>query len=480
MDGRLIVNPEYRNGRTPLNQRIPLRIAAFLVACGGGLAAVRPAPVLSQADEEFWRDQARRIVDSARLPKGGASGPWRNTTPYDLHVPGGNMGYPAFWVRDSVMMLGDDFISAAELEGWIRLIVSGLKGPRDWTVRPGVVVPACSVPDHINFDGLPIFYPGFYDREDKQGGPPWGKYPPLDDAYYFIRAVHDHWKMTGSLRLFNAALNMSFGRERLADLCEKIYRVPSSDPATGIVTAGDVDTENAKDWGFSDAESKSGKLLFPSVLKFAAAVRLAELFDADREPAKAKFYRDDAARLKAAIPATFFRAAADGTEGWLHSATGVGDQPDVWGSAFAVFCGAVDEPTARKVAAALTRAFREKTAVREGCVRQIPTTDKLNGGGWQISIAKTGTYQNGGYWGTPTGWMIAAIATVDPQAAADMARDFVRFLRDHRRADGTAEAWEWFNPDTGERNNPLYVATVALPYLSLKEAGLLNERSRRP
>jgi hypothetical protein len=55
-----------------------------------------------------------------------------------------------------------------------------------------------------------------------------------------------------------------------------------------------------------------------------------------------------------------------------------------------------------------------------------------------------------------------------------MAQAYVRFLRDNLRPDGMAEAWEWFNPDTGARNNPLYVATVALPYLSMKEAGLLK------
>ena len=458
-----------------MNIKTPLIALGIILSMSGPAAAGESSPVLSRADEAFLKDQARRIVDSARLAKGASSGTWRNTTPYDLHVPGGNMGYPAYWVRDSVMMLGGDFISAAEVEGWIRLIVSTLRGPRPWTVRPGVIVPAYAVPDHVNFNGLPIFYPGNYEVGDKQGGPPWGKYPPLDDPFYFITAVYEHWRLTGSLKLFEALLKTSFGEERLADLCEKIYLVPPEDPATGIVWAGEVETENAKDWGFSDAESKSGKLLFPSLLKFQAAGRLALLFDAAGQPAKARAYRDRAARLKTAVPATFFRAAAGRDEGWLHSATGVGNQPDIWGSAFAVFCGALDAPAAGGVARALTRAFRDKTGIRAGCVRQIPTTDGLNRGGWQVSIAKTGTYQNGGYWGTPSGWTIAAIASVDARAAAEMAGDFVRTWRSHLRPDGMTEAWEWSDPDTGACNNPLYVATIALPYLSLREAGLLTK-----
>jgi hypothetical protein len=462
-----------------VNNKAPLAALSLILSLFIPLAARERGPVLNRADEAFLKDQARRVVDSARLAKGGSSGKWRNSTPYDLHVPGGNMGYPAFWVRDSIMMLGGDFISQAELEGWIRLIVSTLRGPREWTVRPGVVVPPYAVPDHVNFDGLPIFYPGNYETGDKQGGPPWGKYPPLDDHFYFITAVYEHWRMTGSPALFKSRMKTTFSEERLADLCEKIYRVAPADPAGGMITAGDVEKENAKDWGFSDAESKSGKLLFPTVLKFQAAGRLARLFDAAGEPAKARIYRDDAARIKAAIPNVFFHAAPGGGEGWLHSATEVGNQPDVWGSALAVSCGAVEGAIARSVALALARSWREKTGVRAGCVRQILTSDTLNQGGWQISIAKTGTYQNGGYWGTPSGWAIAAIATIDPSAAAGMARDFVRYWQAHMRPDGTTEAWEWSNPDTGESNNPLYVATIALPYLSLKEAGLLNERGER-
>ena len=62
----------------------------------------------------------------------------------------------------------------------------------------------------------------------------------------------------------------------------------------------------------------------------------------------------------------------------------------------------------------------------------------------------------------------------DQAAATDLAREYVQFLRNNMRPDGMTQAWEWINPDTGDRANPLYVASVALPYISLKEAGLLN------
>ncbi len=80
-------------------------LGAAVLAAAIPLPAVRVVlPVLSRLDTAFLRDQARRIVESASRASGQTRGRWRNPTPYTLHVPGGNMGYPASWVRDAVMI----------------------------------------------------------------------------------------------------------------------------------------------------------------------------------------------------------------------------------------------------------------------------------------------------------------------------------------------------------------------------------------
>ena len=448
----------------------------LLGAAGVACTSSRRAPETVQTDDEFFEDQARRIVDSARLGAGQTVGKYRNQTPYDIHVPGGNMGYPAYWPRDSVMMLGGDFISAKEVADWIRLMCSTIRSPEAWQVRPGVTVPAYAVPDHINFNGIATYWPGNYEMGDKQGGYPLGNTPPLDDNFYFVTAVYEHWKLAGDLRLFGSAVRTFSREEKLVDVCEKVYRMPATDPATGLVFADGKPGETPRDWGFCDGIPKNGKYLFTSVLKFVAAQQLAEIFEASGDSAKAESYRNDAARIKKNLAPTFFHASPGDSEGWLHSTTGVGNQPDVWGSAFALFSDVVDDATAQKVSRALVRAFRERTAVRQGCVRQILTTDPVNHGGWEGVKGPAVAGQNGGYWGTATGWYIAAMHKSDPTAASDMTKEFIQFMRSNMRTDGMTEAWEWFNPDTGGRNNPLYVATVALPYLSLKKAGLVHTR----
>ena len=182
---------------------------------------------------------------------------------------------------------------------------------------------------------------------------------------------------------------------------------------------------------------------------------------------------NDAHLIRKSIPVTFLRPSKDGKEAWLDSATEIGRQPDVWGSAYAVYSGAVDSATAAKVGRALVRGYREKTAVKLGCIRSVLSNDAANPRGWQKTLSAPGVYQNGGYWGTPVGWYLVAMHQNDPGAAAEMARDYIGFLRNYRRPDGLAESWEWFNPETGRNANPLYVATVGLPYGCLREAGLI-------
>ena len=76
--------------------------AGWLLGLGYAYSAERTNNrLLSDSDEAFLADQARRICASAELKPGQSNGGWRNATPYTLHIPGGNMGYPAYWVRDS-------------------------------------------------------------------------------------------------------------------------------------------------------------------------------------------------------------------------------------------------------------------------------------------------------------------------------------------------------------------------------------------
>ena len=456
---------------------IMIRTAYLLTAIGLALAQSATGQVLSRADEAFLKDQARRVVDSARLPAGASSGTWRNTTPYALHVPGGNMGYPAYWIRDSIMMLGGDFIPAAEIEGWIRLIVGTLLGPGDWDVRPGVVVPAYAVPDHINFNGLPTFYPGNYETGDKQGGSPWGKYPPLDDHFYFIGAVYEHWRMSGSLDLFRSKMRTSFSLEKLADLCEKIYRDRAVRSDHGAGHGGAHRDGKRQGLGLLRRRIQERKAPFP----LAPQIR-------GRAPAgralRSRGRAGQGRRLpprRGADPPSPARDVSTDEPGRSRGLAPFGDR----GRQSAGRLGQRLRRLHRRRGRAGGRAGRPRPGPRlprrddgpaglgpPSAHRRAATTRRLADLDRQarrrIKTAATGE--------RPTGWVIAAIA---PRRSAG-GRGHGPGVRRARCAricgrTGRPRPGSGSIPTPASASNPLYVATVALPYLSLRAAGLLNE-----
>jgi hypothetical protein len=443
-----------------LFRTLSIPCALFFAACN-----TSADPILSPDDAKFLHDQAAKIVQKARIAPGEQSGGRVNTTKTIMLMPDSQQAYIAQWVRDSNMDLGADFVPASEVLGWIKLIAATVP-----ETGPNVNVPAYSVPDHINLDGTCSFFPGDFNLGAAQKG-----IPPLDDAFFFIFDSDEYARMTGSTAFLKDEVTIGSGSKwKIGDLCFKVLEQNPNDPATGLSVIHDVTEHQAHDFGFCDAEWKSGKVLFTSLLRYDAAHRLDRMLRTVDDVGGADWMHREAEKIKANIVSTFYHDSPQHPgEGWLHSATEVGNQPDVWGSAYAIDLGILDPDTQKKVGASLVRSFREHTEVKDGCVSEVLENDPANPHGWQNSVMKFGEYQNGAYWGTGTGYYLVALSKVDPAAAKAMAAEYVAALRANMRPDGMTQAWEWFNPATKQYVHPLYCASVALPYCQLKEAGLL-------
>jgi hypothetical protein len=464
--------------------------ALMLGACACCSVCRAEEPLLSPEDTAFFHEQAKHIVAEARIGPGEVSESKlkpedkvalhitedvtlheTNSTPYTIYVPDGPRVYAAFFPRDSNMTLGADFISLKDVEGWVRLMAATIPNV-GWQVRPGIFVPAYSLPDHIYYDGTPAFFPGPA-RGNDQGGGSFGPQPPLDDPYFFLFTVCQQADMAGNTDFFTSQVKTPGGSVALKELCLKVFDASPCDAATGLVTTADIDSDkNAHDFGFCDGVFKSGHLLFTSVLRYDAATRLAPLYRKIGDTATADRLLKTAAQIKENLGPTFYHETMPG-EGFLHSASGFSNQADVWGSAYAVDIGAVDAETSKKVARALLRGYRDHSLVINGWVTQILPHDPAHPGGWMKSTCGFGYYQNGGYWGTGTGWYILALNTIDPAAAREMAHDFVKSLRDNMRPDGTTQSWEVINAQGRELQHAHYLATVAFPYGLLSRAKLL-------
>jgi hypothetical protein len=433
--------------------------------CRSSYAMSQDSLMATQLAELHHR--ALEILESATMRPGESIPHWTNTTGHTLRLPGGNRGYPAFWIRDAAMMLGADFIPAEEVEGWVRLIASVQPGPEVIHLKHGLFVPPYSIPDHITLNGAACWYPGAYDGED-QGSGTFGFLPPADDAFYFIQMVREHFRLTSRPTLFQADVETPWGVAPLSQVCVRAFESVAVDQ-DGLVVCDGAEGKTRVDWGFCDTVRKTGQCLMPSLLRWRAARDLEALFRAAGDTLQAKRFAHEAARLQAAIPRVFYRALpqADGHgEGVLLSATHLGMKEDVWAAAYAVWLGLLPRRIELAVARRLLSLYRQGGTVLDGQVRHL-SPDGAWGGFWAQCVATPGTYQNGAFWGTPSGWYIAALSRVDQAAAHVMLRQFLAHLRANR---DKGAPWECLNPPKQHYQNPLYCATVGLPYIALHVA----------
>ena len=77
------------------------------------------------------------------------------------------------------------------------------------------------------------------------------------------------------------------------------------------------------------------------------------------------------------------------------------NQPDIWGSAFAVYLGVATPDQSLAIGNYFLNHYSQ--IVYHGQLRELP-----GGTYWQNMPGPRDQYQNGGYWGTPMGWFVYA------------------------------------------------------------------------
>lgn len=420
---------------------------------------------LPKADMEFLRDLTRDVIEASRVkPGSNGGGTWgiNNTCGFTLVTPGKDT-YTACWIRDFAMSADSGFITPDELRHHLLLTCRAQGGPKERHLAHGLHLPAWAIPDHINYDGRPSFYPGTYASGDDQGDGAFGRVPPIDDHYELVHIAYVYWKTTGEVELFKQPVGGVGVFARL----ERAFASPTTNPRTGLAETTAAD--RAVGFGFCDAETHTGQLLFASLLRFRAAGELAELAQAVGQPERALSYRQIQKTIRANLVPTFADPQAIG--GWLRASTEASRQADVWGTLFALHLGVLDSKAAEAARRTIADAVRRGTITLEGGVRQVPTDlDFSKTTAWEHSRSPVNTYQNGGYWHTASGWLIAALWSSDRQLALVCFRDMIAHLRreDFRRGRGHGAPWEVFGPGGSARQNPVYMASVAVPYGILK------------
>lgn len=427
---------------------------------------------LSDDQSNWLRKSTLRLIEVATVLSGQVIATGTNTTGRSFLTPGNNLPgtttYPAFWTRDPAWIAESGFIASKDVWGWVTLLAETMQGHEQRRLSSGGVILPYSLADHINVDGSPVYYPGTYRSDDTQG-PPYGKYPPHDDQYWLTFNTYAYAKSTGDYDAITRPIATRCGELPLWQVCTLTHNAFPVDATSQLCLADSSLEEHIVDWGYNDAITKTGKLLFPSLLRYESALKLAHMLDRVGMQADAETNWQQAKTLRRSIIETFY-TEDDRHFGWLMSATGKGFKPDIWGTAYAIYLNLLPDELADSAAAYLLHCYRAGTTVLHGQVRHIPTTS----GYWEIAQCAPGTYQNGGYWGYPAGWYAAALSRVDADAAAQLISEYISYMRDTWDSALQACAWECINPEMNHYQNPGYLSTLAIPYVALKNKGLLS------
>lgn len=423
---------------------------------------------LSPNSLEFFAGITEATVESSRVYPGQSvdsrASSLKNSFDYPLIRPGGRRCYPGVWTQDFAMTLATGFVTDQEMLQHLRLIALGQNGPTERPMTTGAVVPPHAVPDHLLFNGAPVYFPGTYSAGDDQGSETWGLRPPSNNPYDFILIAWQLWKSSGDHEFLLETLNGLPLIERL----RLGFAVPRIDETTGLIYTEAA--SRAVGFIFCDSIYFTGHLLTASLLRWRAGYQLAELERALGNPDRALAWKAEVDRLLPHLVPIFGDPGRIG--GWLMAATEIGRQPDVWGTIYALYLGLLKGNAAKAALAEIVHALEEGTIVREGALRHVPTNhDAAPDRVWEKTPTQKNRYQNGAYWHTPTGWLIAVLSESHPDWASRIFEEMIAHLRreDFRQGPEFNGPWECFGPEPEASNNPLFLASVTLPYGIVKD-----------
>ena len=422
----------------------------------------------NEDDVRFLAELTRATIDSARVQPGeelagehaGKAVPVKNNLGFAAIRPAGaSKAYPAIWIQDFTMAYSSGFIPCDEGLAHLWLIASRQNSGPERNLPSGAIIPPHAIPDHINFDGTPVFYPGTYSSGPDQGGEPWGICPPLNNYFDFIWLAYMLWKDTGNTGLFSEMIE---GRTLLQRLISA-YEVPPADTRTGIVFT--TPERRAVGFIFIDQVYMTGQMLMASLERYRSARQLAEIHTRLGLPEPASRFEQDAQAIRENIERVFENP--DKSCGWLRASTGVSGQADVWGTIYALYLDVLSPAARRRAMEQVHRDLDSGQIMFEGALRQVPLDrDASPTSAWEKTIGSLNRYQNGAYWHTPTGWLIAVLDREHSSLAAAVFGEFVMHLRkeDFRQGPSHGAPWECIGWEGKAKQNRAFLASVALPY----------------
>lgn len=282
------------------------------------------------------------------------------------------------------------------------------------------------VPDRIEYDGTPIMSPG--GGNDR----PMSEEMPLHLPSAWVRLL-SHAEAAGCeiprKDEWAQLIKRSYDQVPLA--FDLVYNNPQ---------------KNIVGFGFMDSIRLTGLVLMTSLVTIRGLERSAELFKENLDLSITDGWRIQATKMRSAITRLFDEQVGGFVGGSRH-----GKAFSVWGNGLGWSLASKDQQ--KVIAKTLTDQWNH--IFLQGCTRQTPGPT-----GWPETKRAT-TYQNGGYWGTGTGFVLPAIADFDPNLALKLTKELLENLKTFQYA-------EYIEQD-GKPGGPKdFLGTVAMPMMGLR------------
>ncbi|MEW6234962.1 MAG: hypothetical protein AB1656_06210 [Candidatus Omnitrophota bacterium] len=348
-----------------------------------------------------WLEEAvRREIEGSRITS-------QNGTV--LYTPDGVGNYGALWTRDFYYMAAlFDLFPPQNLRAAIQYLLEGQRAD-------GIV------PDRRQADGVSVYEAGGWNHPVAL--------PPLDNSAFLVSLVYEYVIHTQDDAFLQTALT------------PLRWAMDANPRGSHGLVWNDPQSPHSP-YGFTDTVGKTGELLFCSLLDWKASKELIAL--------SRRFQREDMANLfdkRSKEIEEGISILIDSHSGLFLAASADCRQIDIWGNAFAYAIGFPLSPDRKKQIVELF-VKRRDDIVERGQIRHL-----LKGEYWQRMLVpiKQGEYQNGGYWATPSGWVMQTLAQDEPEAAQSLLNDLIADFKERG-------IHEWIN---GERVQlPHYVASI--------------------
>lgn len=335
-----------------------------------------------------------------------------------MYTPDGSGQYAALWTRDFAYMIenGYDLIPQDHIRAAIEYLIGGQR-------KDGCI------PDRVQADGLAVYEAGPI-------GNPLGD-PPTDNSQFLVKAV---WYYVQQRR------DELFFLKVMDALCQAMDYMPRNSDGLVYIHQG----RPRSPYGFTDTVAKTGAVLFSSLLYWEACKCLTSLFRKTHHNKHAAIFEKRAALIEKNLtilwnddPGIFMAASRDCR------------QIDTWGNIYALYINFPLGERKNRIVQFLAQNYER--FVNAGQVRHLPVPEY-----WEKTLmaVEPGTYQNGAYWGTASGWLAWSLFESSPEIALQILLDLIEFYK--RRG-----IYECISP--GEFKIKDYVVNVVNPFGAIQK-----------